>query len=138
MDSAYHVNKARLKSLARVHQLDLVVLFGSHAKQRAIVGKSDVDVAVHFADRKYKRGKSQARLYADLAAALQPTTELDLTILNSAGPMLMFEVARYGKALYQKSATSFAQFKYAAGRAYDDNQKYFAARERYMKAKYGG
>src|SRR5689334_4629169 len=138
MDNVYHVNKTRLKKVARAHQLDLIVLFGSHAKQRAIVGKSDVGVAVHFADRKYKRGKSHARLYADLAAALQPTTELDLTILNSTGPLLMFEVARSGKALYQESATSFAQFKYAASRAYDDNQKYFAARERYMQAKYGG
>jgi predicted nucleotidyltransferase len=138
MDVPYRVNKTRLKAVARAHQLDLIVLFGSHAKQRAIAGKSDVDVAVHFAAGKYRRGKSRARLYADLAAALQPTTELDLTILNSAGPMLMFEVARSGKTLYQETATSFAQFKYAASRAYDDNQKFFAARERYMKAKYGG
>jgi predicted nucleotidyltransferase len=131
------VSQARLKSVARAHKLDLIVLFGSHAKGRAIAGSSDLDIAVRFVQGPTPKRTGRGRLYADLASVFPSDIEVDLTILNRAGPLLRFEVARSGILLYQHTPTTFAQFKYSASRAYDDNQKFFAARERYMKARYG-
>src|SRR5712692_8436046 len=133
----YRVNQKKLKAVAQKYKLDLIVAFGSQVKGRAVAGRSDLDVAGRFecgARRDYQR---EVYLVSELAEALTSQSELDFAILNGAGPLFIFEIARTGVVLYQKTPTTFAQFRLYASRLYEDHQKFFAARERYMKARYG-
>ncbi|MBI1801428.1 MAG: nucleotidyltransferase domain-containing protein [Chloroflexi bacterium] len=134
--AAYRVNAKRLKTVAEEFRLELIVLFGSYAKGRAVAGRSDVDVAVRFAPG-VKRRRAVDMLDSALYDALSLKADLDLTVLNDAGALLLFQVARTGIVLYQTRLTTFSLFRLYAFQVYDDHQPFFAARERYMKARYG-
>ena len=115
---------ARLRDIAEVlPDLELLVLFGSHARGRA-TPRSDVDVAV------------QARDVADLDAmylALAPrfrSDRLDLVDLRRAGPTLAFQVARHGVLLYERRPGSFREFQSLASRRYCDTAKLRRAQQR--------
>lgn len=115
---------ARVRDLATaVPELELLVLFGSHAKGRARAA-SDVDLAV--------RCTQPADLDA-LHVALAPrlaTDRIDLVDLRRAGPLLAFEVARSGHVLYEQRAGAFREFQSLASRRYCDTAKLRRAQRR--------
>jgi len=133
--NVYRVNKTNLKAVARKYKLDLIVVFGSQVNGRAVAGRSDVDVAVRFRPEA-RRSESVFGLYADLADALQTKAEIDVSILNGASPLLLYEVAADGVPLYERTPTTFLCFWSYAARRYDDNRKYFVLCEQYLRECY--
>jgi predicted nucleotidyltransferase len=130
-----HFDEARLKKVARRYNLDLIVLFGSHAKGRARKG-SDVDVAVRARKRRWGDADWELGLVSDLTAALESAGEVDVAFLNGADPILLFEVARDGVLLFEADPAGFVQFRSYAARVYDDNRKWRERRRRYQERKY--
>jgi predicted nucleotidyltransferase len=119
---------ARLRDLAAVApDIELVVLFGSVATGRARA-RSDVDVAV--------RGAGPANL-DELYRVLAPrigTARLDLVDLRRASPLLMMEVARRGRLLFERHPGAFRQFQALASRRYCDTAKLRRAQRRAIQA----
>ena len=128
-------DEAKLKKVARRYNLDLIVLFGSHAKGRARRG-SDVDIAVRARKRRWGDADWELGLMSDLTAALESADEVDVAFLNGADPILLFEVACDGVPLFEAEPAGFAQFCSYAARRYEDNRKWFERRRRYQDSKY--
>ncbi len=118
-----HFDEAKLKKVARRYNLDLIVLFGSHAKGRA-------------RRRRWGDADWELDLVGDLAGALESGGEVDVAFLNGADPVLLFEVASDGVPLFEAEPAGFAQFCSYAARRYDDNRKWFERRRRYQEHKY--
>ena len=119
---------ARLRDLDEtVSDLELVVLFGSAATGRARA-RSDVDVAVRCA------GPADLdALYRVLAPRIG-TSRLDLVDLRRAGPLLMMDVARSGRVLYERRPGIYRQFQALASRRYCDTAKLRRAQRRAIHA----
>lgn len=115
---------ARLSDLRDVApDVELVVVFGSTVKRRSRA-PSDVDVAV--------RAKGLVDLdamYRVLAPRLQ-TDRLDIVDLRRASPLLMMEVARSGRVVYEQRAGVYRQFQSLASRRYCDTAKLRRAQQR--------
>jgi predicted nucleotidyltransferase len=104
-------------------ELELVVLFGSQVTGRASA-RSDVDLAVRCT------GPADLdSIYAALAGRLR-TSRLDLVDLRRAGPLLMFEVARTGRLLFEHQPGVFREFQSLASRRYADTRKLRDAQRR--------
>ena len=131
----FHFDTDELKKIARRYKLDLIILFGSHAKGRASTG-SDVDVAVRARRRRWGDADWELGLASDLSAALKSGGEVDLAFLNGADPVLLFEVASDGIPLFEAEPAGFAQFCSYAARRYEDNRKWFERRRRYQESRY--
>jgi predicted nucleotidyltransferase len=125
----------KLRKVARLYDLDLIVLFGSRAGGRA--GKaSDIDVAVRARRRRWGDANWELSLVSDLAGVLDSVGEVDVAFLNGADPVLLFEVASDGVPLFEAEPAGFSQFCSYAARRYEDNQKWFERRRRYQERKY--
>jgi hypothetical protein len=101
-----------------------------------------VDVAVRLADGRRPRtfgGKRcapwewEGRLVNDLSDALGLADDLDLAILNRASPLLLYEVARLGRPLYQAEPTTFVHYRLYALHSWRDNQYRYQRRAQWVK-----
>ena len=119
------IDHERLSEIARQYDLDLIVLFGSHAKGRARPD-SDVDLAVRAIKRPWGDWQWELDVEAALAKAVKTEGgDVEVAFLNGAPSLLMFEVACSGQALYEKDTGVFSDFKsYAARRYYDDEPRF--------------
>ena len=119
------IDHAQLIETAQRFGLDLIVLFGSHAKGRARPG-SDMDLAVRAITRPWGDWQWELAVEAALAKAVQTESgEVEVAFLNGAPSLLMFEVACSGQVLYEKDTGVFSDFKsYAARRYYDDEPRF--------------
>jgi predicted nucleotidyltransferase len=129
-------DRRRLDEIAQQFGLDLIVLFGSHAKGRMVPG-SDVDIAV----RAVKRPGGDWNWEFEVADALSSTLqedggEVDVVFLNGAAPLLMFEVARSGQVLFEKEWGTFSDFRSYAARVYYDNESRFRRQAQYLKERF--
>ena len=106
-----------------IPRLELVVLFGSMAKGRQ-GPRSDVDVAVRCTG-----DADLDRLYVALAPRLR-SDRLDLVDVRRASPLLMMEIARSGRVLYEKHPGAFREFQSLASRRYCDTAKLRRAQKR--------
>lgn len=125
-----HVDElaGRLRNLPEViPDLELLVAFGSAVKGR-MRARSDLDVAVRCTTP-----ADLDSLYLALAPLLG-TDRLDLVDLRRAGPVLMMEVARSGRVLYEKRPGVFRQFQSLASRRYCDTAKLRLAQRRGIHA----
>lgn len=114
--------RARLAALAPGSDLELVVLYGSHAKgcQHA---RSDVDVGIAT------DGAAELDAwYARLAPVFGDP--LDLVDLGRISPLLAFEIARSGRVLYEREPGRFRRFQVLAALRYGDTAKLRAAHRR--------
>ena len=132
----YEVDEGKLDDVARRYGLDLVVVFGSQTRGRA-VPDSDVDVAVRFQRRPWGDVDRELDLIGELVAAITGDGDLDVAFLNGAGPLLLFQVACTGKLLYEKTPGTFALFRSYAARRYYDHRKFFEWQDRYLQRHYG-
>lgn len=137
------VTKEHVAQAARKLGLELVVLFGSRVKGRA-VPRSDVDIAVSRplqprpGPREAGHDELDFRVIGELEAAFAGTLgELDVTVLNGANPLIQYEVAKTGIPLFERAPGSFAKFQSYAARRFDDNRRHFEAQSRYLRRKYG-
>jgi predicted nucleotidyltransferase len=119
---------ARLQGLGEdLPDLELAVLFGSTVKGRADA-RSDVDLAVRCTD-----AADLDSLYLVLAPRLG-TARLDLVDVRHASPLLMMEVARSGRLVYEARPGVFRQFQSLASRRYCDTAKLRHAQRRAIHA----
>jgi len=88
----------RAEEISLRHNLDLVMLFGSQAKDRAIK-ESDVDIGIFR-----KSGitlDEQAVLNKEFSESFK-NNNIDISIISSNNPLLMYNILKHGKILYEK------------------------------------
>ncbi len=129
------VDRERLEQIALQFGLDLIVLFGSHAKGRARPG-SDVDIAVRAIQRPWGDWKWEFEVEAALSGAIQADGEVDTVFLNGASPLLMFQVASTGQPLFEKEEGAFSEFRSYAARVYYDYEPRFSRQAKYLREKF--
>ena len=116
-----------LESIARNHSLKLIVLFGSQATGH-VHSHSDVDVAVLPSRRLSWDERNE--LWAKLCELFQ--AEVDLSLLDHAQPLLMYQVAEHGQVLYESEQWAWANFKLYARRLYWDTAPLRESLSRYV------
>ncbi len=118
---------AQLQPIAEQFDLHLVVLFGSQVRGQTHVG-SDVDVAI-WMDRSLPV-EERLELWGTLTRLFE--AEVDLTTLNRAEPLLLFQVASTGQLLYERGEWAWEDFKSYGYRRYWDSAKFFGDMARYV------
>jgi predicted nucleotidyltransferase len=98
------------------------VLFGSTTSGRA-AARSDLDVAF-WLEGEPGEGR-EVDLTADLMRDLH-RNDVDVVVLNHANPLLQWQVASTGQALYECWPGAFRRFQIDAMKRYDDSRKLFA------------
>lgn len=107
---------------SRLHEVKLVVLFSSQARQKA-TEKSDWDIAFLATPNTYT-GMEQFTLQQNIALLLDlPFDDIDLVDLRRCSPLLAFAVAREGKPLYEATPAAFRLFQVRASKVYADTAK---------------
>ena len=130
------IDRERLADIAQQFGPDLIILFGSHAKDRARPG-SDLDVAVRAIRRPWGDWNWESEVANALSGVIRASSsEIDVSFLNGASPLLMFEVARSGQVLYEKEWGVFSEFKSYAARVYYDNEPRFKRQAQYLKERF--
>ncbi len=108
-----------LRPIAKRYGLRLIVLFGSQVTGR-LHPESDVDVAVWTG--KPLTFRRRLNLWLKLSQAFE--ADVDLAVLNHAEPLLMFQVAARGRALYEEERWAWDDFHGYACRSYWDTEKF--------------
>ena len=85
-----------IREVTSDHPVDLVILFGSHARG-TVAEESDIDLAVAFSDDLDREDRFEARidLIVDLSKALD-RNDLDVADLDSIRPAVGLEAIRQG------------------------------------------
>lgn len=104
-----------LSAIRRKWDLNLIILFGSRAKNRARAD-SDWDIAV----RSSKRLSFNQLLR--LAVALDGVVrgEAEVVDVRAASPLLLASIAQHGQLWFEKKRGDFAQFRVSAFNQYLD------------------
>jgi predicted nucleotidyltransferase len=96
------------KALAAQPAVQLAVLFGSAARGRQ-GPRSDVDLALRL-----EPNNTETRRDAVDAARRVVRREIDAVDLDSAPPLLRFQIARHGIVLVEREPKAWARFKMRA------------------------
>ena len=131
----YQVNSQKLTEIARRYNLDLVIVFGSQAREQVRPG-SDIDVAVRWLRRDWEDVERELALIGELTEAIWGDGDLDISFLNGASPLLLFEVACSGVPLYEGQPGDFNLFQSYAARHYYDQSKFAEIQSEYLKERY--
>lgn len=97
-------------------EIQLVYLFGSRATGRDHAA-SDTDLAILL----QKPPRSLA-FKTRLIAALETEGPIDLTLLNTAGSVLKYQVAKDGRLLYERTPGQDRRFRFYARKEFFDFQ----------------
>ena len=126
-----HMNKDLLDKLVNKYQITLIVLFGSYAENK-VREDSDIDIGIYLAN---KIGvKEETNLIEDMVHAFK-RDNIDLVILNTASPVLRFEVVRNGKLLFERTQGDFLQFKLLSMKRYWEYSRFQKYSKMYMDKK---
>ncbi len=128
----YEIDREKLERISHCYGLDLVVVFGSQATGRAGPG-SDVDVAVRVVHRDWDNPEVELDLIGELVDIFGGASDVDVAFLNGASPLLLFEVARTGRPVYQREPMTFFAFQSYAARRYYDHQKFLVWQSSYLE-----
>lgn len=122
--------RVTLQAIAKSHDVELLLLFGSSVTPAKIHEHSDVDIAVRFrsplADMRHL-----LELQADLQDVL-PTRTLDLSELRHADPLFLKKICENCQLL-AGDPQQLAQLKITAFRRYIDHRRYFAMEREYAR-----
>ncbi|MDP2947590.1 MAG: nucleotidyltransferase domain-containing protein [Nanoarchaeota archaeon] len=102
--------KKLIKEIAEKHNLDLIVLFGSQAKNRASK-ESDIDIGIYSKsgldfDKKIKILKDFSDIFE--------SNNIDLGIISSNSPLLMYSILKDGEVLYEKENSLVYKLRFYA------------------------
>lgn len=129
MSAVAHLTLDRLRAAARAvaeaYALDLVVLFGSAARD-GFAAAGDVDVGVRAA------GTVDRRPLYDAFARRLGTGSVDVVDLRAASPTLQLLVARDAVPLYERDPDDFAEFWSLAARRFADARKFREAQRAFI------
>jgi predicted nucleotidyltransferase len=118
----YTAQPGAVAAVAQREGMELIVLFDSAAQGR-LRSESDLDIAVRFANG-WPGFEAEARVAAELHAALNAPRELDLVPLHHASPILLIQVAAQGGPLFEASDEVWPHFQLYARRRFEDTEKY--------------
>jgi len=123
----------KLKEAALRFDLDLVVIFGSFASGQAD-SASDLDIAVRSRTPPEMRDAPSWKegLYLALVDAFS-AEGIDLVVMNDADPLLAAEIARGGKAVYEREPGIFPEFYLYAMKRLADSSKIGAWEKEYLE-----
>ena len=107
-------------------EISIAYIFGS-AKYGYIKAGSDIDIAVLLDDNYEKL--LEFKIAADIEEAFK--CKVDIVVLNTANPILTYEIFKTGNRLFEKDSLKRAVFEVNAFRDYIDNIYYL--RRRYAK-----
>ena len=124
------------KEFCREKYITLVVLFGSRAQVTARPD-SDWDLAVlvekeSLPPRGQELGRFRRALIRDFCSFLETST-FDLVLLNTASPLMKYNVARTGHPIYQKNHSIFPEFVSLAVRQHEDARLFYKMEEVYLR-----
>lgn len=126
-------NKTGLAKLARKYHLKQVLLFGSQSSEQT-TPKSDFDIGI-LAEKPLSSPRKDKLLIELSQNTGLPIQKIDLTFLNQASPLLLFESMTKAKPLYGHPG-DFEDFKLYAIKRYQDHQKFFDLQRRYLTKQY--
>jgi predicted nucleotidyltransferase len=86
-----------MREIAINHGLDLVILFGSQAKNKAIE-ESDIDIGVFR--KKGELTLNDQTILSGKFAELFKNNNVDISIISPNNPVLMYNILKNGKVLY--------------------------------------
>lgn len=117
----------QLQPIAEQYDLRVIVLFGSQVKGRTHPG-SDTDVAIWM--EQPLSAEERLALWSALTKLFE--AEVDLTVLNRAEPLLLYQVASTGTLLYEAQDLAWENLKSYSYRRYWDSTKLFGDMARYV------
>lgn len=118
--------RAAAREVAEAYGLDLVVLFGSAARD-GFAAAGDVDVGVRAA-----RPTDWLALYEAFASRLA-TEAVDVVDLRRASATLQVQAAGDAVVLFERRPGEFDAFYTLAGRRFDDARKFREAERAYIR-----
>ena len=120
----------KIKQFCIQENIDLMVLFGSRAKNKTHE-RSDVDIAVL---PNIQRITSKKLFYISELEQIYKTT-IDLVILSaSTDPLLLNEIFQNGRPLYEKREGVFREQQYRAWTKYVDTRKLREKEKQYIQS----
>ncbi len=116
--------KGKIVELDIFQDIELAILFGSRAREN-YNSKSDVDLAFLLKSNIFEK-INVINLRIDLSNCFSELIgiETDIIILNSAKPLLKFQVLKYGKVLYVNDKFSYGAYFSKSLREYFDFKYY--------------
>ncbi|MGR3302282.1 MAG: type VII toxin-antitoxin system MntA family adenylyltransferase antitoxin [Candidatus Scalindua sp.] len=110
-----------LRHICDLYGIDLIFLFGSHAKNR-VTAKSDLDIGVYLKDRisSIKIWELQCSLID-----IYKRCDIDLIVLNDASPLLLFDLLLNHKIIYAREEQLLYNFFSWARKRYWQYQCHF-------------
>mgnify|MGYP001563872538 CR=1 FL=1 len=124
--------KPALEKLAEEYGLSLVLLFGSQATGKTHL-RSDIDIA-YFAREPLSLAE-ESRLIIELMGIFR-TEAVDLVSLQNAPPQLRYQIARFGKTIYERKPGLFSPFYINALRQYEEAKPLFQLRSDYLAKRF--
>jgi len=118
-----HVDREGLREVCQKFNLKLAILFGSYASGKFIKEKSDIDIGILCKGRNHIIENDLFLIQEFIK--LFNNDRVNLTYLNYADPLLLFEVAKNGVLLYQDRRDRFAEFKITAIKKHLDARKFY-------------
>jgi predicted nucleotidyltransferase len=106
--------KSKIAEIAKKHELDLVVLFGSTARETTHAG-SDIDIAVLS-----KKAADVSLLTEEIGNVFQ-RNDVEVVNLSGASPFLMRAVAEDGVAIFESRKDFFTEWKVFARNVWFDS-----------------
>lgn len=122
------ISKKAFISLGKIYPIDFIVLFGSHAKGKA-KKSSDIDIGIYLRNEISSR---KVRCLMEDIIHIFKSDKIDIVILNRASPLLLFEIAKNNKLLYERSKDLFLNFKLLSMKRYWEYSKFRKFRENYL------
>ncbi len=130
----------KLRAIAKRYDLDLIVLFGSHAKGRARLD-SDVDIGVWFEhppQRMNGRYEREREIRKELWQSVpNDGPEADIVFLNRAEAIVLRAILETGIPLYVRDEVAWLEFRLYANRRYRREATYRERMKRSLRRKYG-
>jgi len=111
--------KLKIAKIAKQFQLKLVVMFGSFVNRK---NRKDSDLDIAVLGSKEVSFNEQISLTNEFSLIFNKN--IDLSVLNKANPLLLFEASKNSILLYG-SREEFSKFKLYAFNVYNDYTPYF-------------
>ena len=111
--------KLKIAKIAKKFQLKLIIIFGSFASGK---NRKDSDLDIATLGLKVVSFNEQISLTNELSLIFNKN--IDLSVLNRANPLLLFQASKNSILLYGKRE-DFLKFKLYAFNAYNDYAPYF-------------
>ncbi|MFW5705307.1 MAG: type VII toxin-antitoxin system MntA family adenylyltransferase antitoxin [Nanoarchaeota archaeon] len=114
--------KTKLELISKKYKLDLLVLFGSRAKN---TNKLDSDWDFAFYREKKLNVSEEMSLWEEIVALIS-NEKVDLVNLNThSSPKLRYEIFEFGKCIYERKKNFFERFKSESKMIYlESKQRY--------------